>query len=166
LTGLDLQFTAEEKNFFLGNGQNAKFWEDRWINGRFVRKFAPQLYACIPKRRRKIRTVAEGLDAHHWARDIHGTLGVHEVGQYIHLWQMIEHRQLSMEDDKLLWKWHATGKYTAKSAYLATFQGSTNCASWKLIWKSWAPNKVRFFHMDRCWTSERLARHGLQHHPR
>jgi hypothetical protein len=107
-SGLDLQFTAEEKDFFfastsmaLGNGQNAKFWEDRWINGRFVRKFAPQLYACIPKRRRKIRTVAEGLDAHHWG-DIHGTPGVHEVEQYIHLWQMIEHRQLSMEDNKLL----------------------------------------------------------------
>lgn len=44
------------------------------------------------------------------------------------------------------------------------------CYSWKLIWKSWAPPRVKFFHwlanQDRCWTAERLARHGLQHHPR
>jgi hypothetical protein len=92
------------------------------------------------------------------------------VGQHIHLWQAIEHTQLNMADDKLLWKWRASGEYTAKSAYLATFQGSTSCAAWKLIWKTWALNKVRFFHwlanIDRCWTSERLARCGLQHHPR
>jgi hypothetical protein len=39
-----------------------------------------------------------------------------------------------------------------------------------LVWKTWAPPKVKFFHwlasMDRCWTAERLARHGLPHHQR
>ena len=34
----------------------------------------------------------------------------------------------------------------------------------------WAPPRVRFFHwlasQDRCWTAQRLERHGLQHHPR
>ena len=43
-------------------------------------------------------------------------------------------------------------------------------ASWKLIWKNWAPPRVKFFHwladLDRCWTAERLRRHGLKHHPR
>ncbi|KAE8771918.1 Serine/threonine-protein kinase SMG1 [Hordeum vulgare] len=47
-------------------------------------------------------------------------------------------------------------------------RGGRSCASWKLIWKRWAPPRVRFFHwladQDRCWTSDRLARHGLQHH--
>uniref|UniRef100_A0A453EAS1 Reverse transcriptase domain-containing protein n=1 Tax=Aegilops tauschii subsp. strangulata TaxID=200361 RepID=A0A453EAS1_AEGTS len=66
--GLDLQFTAEERAFFfasttmqLGNGTEALFWEDRWIGGRSVCEIAPLLYACIPKRRRKLRTVADGL---------------------------------------------------------------------------------------------------------
>jgi uncharacterized protein (DUF2236 family) len=39
-----------------------------------------------------------------------------------------------------------------------------------MIWKCWAPPRVKFFHwkanIDRCWTAERLARRGLQHHPR
>ncbi|KAE8778192.1 hypothetical protein D1007_48961 [Hordeum vulgare] len=77
---------------------------------------------------------------------------------------------LSPEPDKLTWKWTTNGSYTARSCYQATFHGSIACRSWKLIRKSWAPPKVRFFHclasQDRCWTTERLARHGLTHHPR
>jgi hypothetical protein len=95
---LDLQYNADEKAFFfastsiaIGNGHTASFWENRWINDKFVCELAPQLYACITKRRRKIRMVAEGLADHLWARDIHDTLGVHEVGQYIMLRQAIEH---------------------------------------------------------------------------
>uniref|UniRef100_A0A452Y8S4 Reverse transcriptase zinc-binding domain-containing protein n=1 Tax=Aegilops tauschii subsp. strangulata TaxID=200361 RepID=A0A452Y8S4_AEGTS len=65
------------------------------------------------------------------------------------------------------WKWSSKGTYTAKSAYLATLHGSTTCDAWKLTWKCWAPPRVRFFHwlahLDRCWTADRLARHGLQH---
>jgi hypothetical protein len=61
-------------------------------------------------------------------------------------------------------------QYWSASAYLATFKGSTSCSSWRLIWKTWAPPRVRFFHWlankDRCWTAERLRRHRLQHHPR
>ena len=41
--------------------------------------------------------------------------------------------------------------------------------SWKLIWKNWAPPRVKFFHwivdQDRCWTADRLARRDLQHPP-
>jgi hypothetical protein len=86
-----LQLTAEERDFFastsmtLGNGQKAKFWEDRWISGRSVREIAPQLYSCVPKRCRRLRTVADGLAASTWARDIRGVLSVHEIGQYLQL---------------------------------------------------------------------------------
>lgn len=77
---------------------------------------------------------------------------------------------LSATPDQLRWKWTAGGTYSAKSCYLATFQGSMTSYSWKLIWKNWAPPRVKFFHwladQDRCWTGERLARHGLQHNPR
>ena len=173
--GLDLQFSAEEQAFFfasthtsIGNGHNTKFWEDRWINGRSVREIAPLLHACIPKRRRKNRTVAEGLQAHLWAREIHGVLGVHEIGQYLLLWRLLEGIALSAEPDKLIWKWTEASTYTAKSTYLASFHGSIACNHWKLTWKSWAPPKVKFFlwlvSLDRCWTADRLDRHGLQHH--
>jgi hypothetical protein len=162
---LDLQFTAEERALFfasttmaVGNGQNGLFWEDRWIG------------ECIPKRRRKVRTVAQGLHGNAWAQDIHGLLGVHEIGQYLALWTAVSRTTLGLEPDRLIWKWTDSGTYTAKSCYQAQFHGSTTSSSWKLTWKTWAPPRVKFFRwlasMDRCWTAQRLARRGLQHHPR
>lgn len=48
--GLNLQFSAEEHAFFfasttmqIGNGQQALFWEDHWIDGCSVREIAPLL---------------------------------------------------------------------------------------------------------------------------
>jgi hypothetical protein len=74
----DLKFSDDEHAPFFasthlipGDGQTGRFWEDRWINGHTVREIAPQLYACIPKRRRKSRTIAAGLQGNSWARDIH-----------------------------------------------------------------------------------------------
>uniref|UniRef100_A0A453SEC5 Reverse transcriptase zinc-binding domain-containing protein n=3 Tax=Aegilops tauschii subsp. strangulata TaxID=200361 RepID=A0A453SEC5_AEGTS len=174
-SGLDLQFSAEERAFFfastytvLGNGQTTKFWEDRWIGGRSVREIAPLLHSCIPKRRRKATTMADGLPGHLWARDIHGVVGIHEIGQYILLWRLIESTTLSDTPDQLVWKWTVSGICTAKSAYAASLHGSMTCGNWRLTWKSWAPPKVKFFlwlvSLDRCWTADRLARHGLQHH--
>jgi hypothetical protein len=60
---LDLQFSTEEKALFFASTLMA-LWEDCWINCQSVRELAPQLYSCIPKRRRKIKTVAEGLADH------------------------------------------------------------------------------------------------------
>ena len=154
----------------LGNGQMALFWEDRWIQGRSISEIAPLVYACCPKRRRKQRTVAQGQQGNSWTRDIQGIFGIHEMGQFLQLWQMIADTILTDEPDRLIWKWTATGAYSARSAYLATFHGSVTCPAWKMIWKAWTPPKVRFFlwlaQQDRCWTADRLARRGLQHHPR
>jgi len=150
--GLDLRPSAKEQAIFfasttveLGNGHNTLFWEDRWINGRAVREIAPQLYDCIPKRRRKQRTVAEGLAGNFWARDIRGTLGIHEVGQYLQIWQAIANTLLNDEPDRLRWMWTADGVYTAESCYMAMFHGSKLSEAWKLTWKTWAPPRVKFF---------------------
>ena len=142
-SNLELQFSEEERNLFLvsttmllGNGATTCFWEDRWIDGRAVREIAPLLYACVHKRRRKARMLAEGLLDHHWAQDISGVLGIHEIGQYLQLWQAIEGTILTEEPDQLRWRWTSNGNYSAKSCYMAMFQGSTTAPSWKLIWKS------------------------------
>ena len=92
-SGLELQFPADERVLFfasthmvIGDGQTAKFWEERWIQGRSIREIAPQLYACVSKHRRKIRTIADGHQMHNWACDITDTIGVHEIRQYLQLW--------------------------------------------------------------------------------
>lgn len=133
--GLDLQFSADEQALFfasttmvVGDGHSAKFCEDRWIGGRSVGEITP-LLACIPKRRRKLRTVAEGAHAHAWARDIHGTISLDEIGQYLMLWLELESFNLSDQPDAITWKWSADGTYSESSCYSATFHGSTACSA-------------------------------------
>ena len=116
----------------IGDGLTAKFWEDRWIDGRSISEIAPLLYACIPKRRRKHMTVAEGLQDQGWARDIQRILGVHEIGQYLMLWhlmlwQKLEGLTLTEEPDRLIWKWTSSGVYTAQSCYRASFGCVLRC---------------------------------------
>jgi hypothetical protein len=82
---------------------------------------------CIPKRRRKTRTVADSLRAHAWACNIHGNLGIQELGQYLMLWPQVEHVTLTNQPDQLIWKWTSGGTYSAQSCYVATFQGSKRC---------------------------------------
>ena len=61
------------------------------------------------------------------------------------------------------------GCYSASSAYKAQFLGSTPCSFTKIVWKSWAPPKCRFFAslvvQNRLWTSDRPAIRGWPHNP-
>lgn len=88
---------------------SALFWEDRWLNGWSVDELMPALYSCIPKRRRKVRTVAEGLHGNAWARDIHGVLSIHEIGQYLQLWHLTQSTTLTDTPDQLISKSTANG---------------------------------------------------------
>ena len=154
-SGLELQFPVDERALFfastsmvVGDGKTTKFWEDRWTQGKSIREIAPELYACIPKRRRKSRTVANGLQARNRVRDIIGTIGVHEIGQYLRLWIETDGFALTDQPDQLIWKWNTSTSYSASSCYTATFHGSIATGTWKMIWKCWFPPKVKF---STCW---------------
>jgi hypothetical protein len=151
-----------------GNGQTALFWEDRWIHGQAISEIAPQLHACISKRRRKTRMSPMACRTMH-GQETSKVIVLQEIGQYLQVWHAIQYTNLTAELDRMIWKWTVDENYSAQSCYKATFQGSTSSEAWKLIWRNWAPPRVKFFNwiavQDRCWTTERLARRGLQHHP-
>ncbi|KAK3144270.1 hypothetical protein QOZ80_4AG0310820 [Eleusine coracana subsp. coracana] len=71
-------------------------------------------------------------------------------------------------DDSHFCRLSTDGRYSAKSAYRSMFEGATLFGPWERIWRTWAPPKCRFFLWlvmhKRCWTADRLARHGLPHH--
>ncbi|XP_073357956.1 uncharacterized protein [Aegilops tauschii subsp. strangulata] len=87
--------------------------------------------------------------------------------QYVDLWRLVRHTPLSSTPDVLSWRWTASATYSASSCYKALFFGACEDPYWRLTWRPWAPLRAMFFlwlaMQDRCWTAERLARHGLPH---
>lgn len=66
----------------------------------------------------------------------------------------------------LVWRWTPNGSYSASSAYKMLHHGATAFRGHRLVWKTWAPLRVRFFLWltlrHRHWTADRRARHGLE----
>jgi hypothetical protein len=113
------------------------------------------------------RSVRDALNDYRWTRDISGAPTAAVLAEYIRLWDAVELVQLSPRTpDRFVWKWSATGNYTASSAYRAFFIGMASLPGAQLIWKAIVPPKVKFFFWlalhGRLWTAERRRRHGLQ----
>lgn len=154
----------------VGDGRTCLFWSDPWIDGQSILDIAPLLIPLVPRRRRKLCSVADGLTDRSWIRDIRGALGPAALLQYLDLWRRLRDLRLSPTPDIISWRWTSSGIYFASSCYRALFTGSIPAPHWRLTWKSWAPLRIKLFiwlaDLDRCWTSARLARHGLPHNDR
>uniref|UniRef100_A0A8R7UEH6 Reverse transcriptase zinc-binding domain-containing protein n=1 Tax=Triticum urartu TaxID=4572 RepID=A0A8R7UEH6_TRIUA len=74
--------------------------------------------------------------------------------QEIHLDGLVE--------DDIVWKHTLSGHYSAASAYKAQFLVMVLSPMDQMVWKVWAPSKVKFFAslaiQDRIWTADRLAK--------
>jgi len=170
---LPIRTSKEVQAFFkastftrLGDGQTALFWEDGWIDGQDVSTIAPYLHQRVPQRIRSKQTVSDGLQGRAWVRCISGGLSVQELTDFLHLWAIVDSIQLSDQPNKTIWRWTADGVYSAKSAYNMLHIGSITMPGHRLIWKTWAPLRVKIFlwlaMKCRHWTADRRARHGLE----
>jgi len=111
--------------------------------------------------------VAQAIANRRWIQDITGTMTEPALQEYNLLWDRLERITLRPDvADTFVWRWTASGTYSARSAYKALQLGSSSLPGHKLIWKAWAPLKVKFFlwlaFLGRLWTAERRFRHGLQ----
>jgi hypothetical protein len=118
------------------------------------------------RRRRKL-TVEAALHNGAWIQDISGALTVPIILQYLDARHYMDQIQLrSDEHDCISWHWTASEEYSSKSAYQAMLAGESSVVGVKELWKAKASNKCRFFIwsalLDRCWTTQRLLRHGLR----
>jgi len=152
----------------VGDGSNTLFWEDRWLHGQRICDLAPLIYTLVPRRIAKNRTVAEALVNMRWVQDITGIVSVQLILEFLSLSELIAAVPLRAGvPDKHCWRLSSSGCYSAKSAYAALFEGSVLFSPWERVWKSWAPNKCRFFMWlvahNRCWTADRLACRNLPH---
>jgi hypothetical protein len=67
-------------------------------------------------------------------------------------------------EDSIVWTLMPNGEYSMSSAYNAQFFGATNTCMNKMVWKAWAPPKLKFFAwlttQNRIWTTDRLEKRG------
>ncbi|WVZ94677.1 hypothetical protein U9M48_040542 [Paspalum notatum var. saurae] len=139
-----------------------------WLQGQKIADLAPNLFLLIPKKTRKQRTVAQGLQDRSWVHDIRGALSVQVLVEYLQLWNLIDNVELQHDTlDQHTWRLSNLGIYSSKSAYEAFFTGTIKFSPWRCIWKTWAPLKCKLFIWlavkNRCWTADRLAKRGLPH---
>jgi len=151
----------------LGDGCKAMFWTDRWLQGKSLADIAPCLCAAVGRQAQNRRTVAQALQGDSWITDISRALTVQVILDYLLVWDLTRDIQLEVDrPDKICWKWTADKVFSTSSAYLSFFIGQHPIEGAKLIRKTRAPAKCKFFiwlvFHDRCWTADRRKRHGLQ----
>jgi hypothetical protein len=89
----------------VGDGSNARFWIDQWLNEKRIRDVAPAVYALVPKRTRNSRTVRDALINLTWISDFHGALSVPVIAEYLELFQELDQVVLQPGvPDKHIWR--------------------------------------------------------------
>jgi hypothetical protein len=73
----------------VGNGNNTRFWMDQWIHGKSVQHLAPTIFAIVPVRTRRRKSVAESLVNNDWVNDIQGGLSWQHFAEFFRLWDHI-----------------------------------------------------------------------------
>ena len=100
-----------------------------------------------------------------WVRDITGALTVQVIIEYLQIWNLVENQAIiDLAEDRFIWKWTADHCFTTASAYRAFFIGQHPIPGAKLLRKTKAPGRCKFFVWlvlhDRCWTNARRKRHN------
>jgi hypothetical protein len=114
------------------------------------------------------RKVSEAFENMRWLTDFQGALTPQVLFEFMELHHVLDRIELRPgESDVHWWRLAASGQFSTKSAYTATFQGSISFEPAERVWRTWAPNKCRFFiwlvQHNRCWTSDKLAKQGMDH---
>jgi hypothetical protein len=149
----------------VGRGNSIVFWLDKWIFGQSMADLAPMVVAAVPLRIQKKRMVEEALTNQQWISDISEGLLMVRLFEYLHIWDIMQETELSNEDDRHIWRFDKTGKFSSKSAYRDFFNGAITFEPWKRLWKTWSPEKCKVFLWlairNRCWTADKLGKRNL-----
>jgi hypothetical protein len=148
----------------LGNGRKTPFWHAPWLGGRAPIDIAPLIYDISKRKKCMVaKAIADGA----WVDCINmdGNFSMDHLSQFVDLWTQINNVQLDEEmEDDISWKFTENGQYSAASAYQAQFLGLVHSVMDTIVWKTWAPPKVKHHAwlvlQNRLWTADRLQNRG------
>ena len=105
----------------LGNGNKAKLWSSRWLDGQAPATLHPALFKHS---KRKNRTVSDALADDKLIRDVDYSMTERVVEEFISLWTCLQGITVQpTHEDKITWLHTADGQYTARSTYKIQFLG-------------------------------------------
>jgi hypothetical protein len=88
----------------VGDGRQARFWQDRWIDRVAVHQLGLEVFSAVAKRVRCSRTVRDAFHQNQWIRNITRSLSTTALSQYVMLWARLQGFALSDNPDKFIWK--------------------------------------------------------------
>lgn len=74
----------------VGNGETAKFWVDRCLQGKTVAELVSNLFNSVPKKTVQRHTVSQTLVNRPWVADIKGALRVQVLAEYLSIWDLVD----------------------------------------------------------------------------
>lgn len=115
----------------IGDGSKILFWADNWLDGQCPKDISPAIFR-LAKRKRNCLKVE--LQNNHWLAMLNPITSVEEIHELVQLGERLQGVMLIGDRiDDITWKWTESGVYTAKSAYLAQFQGQTTYTTYKPV---------------------------------
>jgi hypothetical protein len=104
------------ESFYLNNGKQTRFWEDRWLGNYSFQHQYPSLYNLV---RRKSTTVESVLSMVPLNVSFRKFLNDNNWLLWNNLVGIIMHVRLDDQNDVFSWNLHQHGQYTVCSLYLA-----------------------------------------------
>jgi hypothetical protein len=109
-------------SFEVGNGENTRFWEDKWLGDKSLAQQYPSLYGVVQC---KQVTVASVLGQNPLGIEFRRSLTGFRWERWLHLVSRLMDVSLSSEQDKFVWSLTTSGVFTVKSMYLDYMKGHT-----------------------------------------
>jgi hypothetical protein len=151
----------------VGDGAKTLFWYDRWLRGRSVAEYAPEVHALVTTQCKNIRTVQQTLLNHRWLNDVRGALSLNAMAQCLLLLSLVTTFFRDAEvPDEFTWPCAKNGQYSARETYKRLCLGRERWEGASYVWRCWAPLRCKIFAWlalhARLWTADRRFRFGLQ----
>jgi hypothetical protein len=125
--------------------------EEAELDGSSPKELAPNLYL---RARFKYRIVFTKLKKLNWIRNIRDISSPSLLEEFILLFMALSQVELTLEKDRIKWRWTTDGQYIVKSAYECQFQGSIQQPLFHAMWEARSEPKCFFFAWlamhDRC----------------
>ena len=128
-------------SWIVNNGEQTRFWEDKWLSNLAFKDKYPYLYATVRRKNSSIATVMGSVPLNVSFR--RALVGQNLV--FCHdLCASIIHIQLNQSSDCVSWNYNQNSRFCVRSMYLALINNGYIERN-KIIWKLKMPLKIKIF---------------------